>query len=342
MAEVSPGSAALGLSTRTARVALVLVWATGLVQALLAGRFSVLGGAIGVLSYALPLLGAILVTSRRPGPLSRGAALMVLGGVLFVALSVLAFLGVTDRGASEIWLFSANSYLAALLIIRRNTFAGVAGAVGVLAFVVVWGTATGQRPEDLVELVAPGMSAALIGALWAGVLAVAVRRERAAAVRAEREQREARAAEAVASASRSEVAGILRLAGPPLSDLIAGRTIEAEFLRELTVVEGAIRDRIRAADLAHPRLERAIAGARARGAHVVLLGAEGAGGRPMPDALADAIIDVVEASAGITIQARGERPGGIVSILARLGDGPSVRILLDEQGQRVNGQIIGT
>lgn len=339
---MSSGSAGLGLSTRTARVALVLVWATGVVQALLAGRFSVLGGPIGVLSYALPLLGAILVTSRRSGPLSRGGAVVVLSGVLLVALSVLAFLDITHRGASEIWLFSANSYLAALLIVRGNVLAGTAGAAGVVGLVVAWGVATGQRPADLLELMVPGMSAALIGALWVGVLAVVMRREREAAVRAEREQSEARAAEAVASASRSEVADILRLAGPPLADLITGRTIDAGFLRELTVAEGGIRDRIRAADLIHPRLERAVAVARARGAHVVLLGAEGAGGRGMSDALADAIVDVVQASAEITIQARGERPGGIVSMLARLGDGPSVRILLDEDGQRVNGQIIGT
>lgn len=339
---MSPGSTASGLSTRTARVALVLVWATGVVQALLAGRFSVMGGPIGVLSYALPLLGAILVTSPRRGPLSRGAALVVMCGVLLVALSVLAFLDLTNRGPSEIWLFSANSTLAALLIVRRNTGAGVVGAVGVLAFVAAWGVATGQHPENLIELVAPGATATLIGGLWVWVLTVVMRRERDAAARAEREQSEVRAAEAVAFASRSEVADILRLAGPPLTDLIAGRTIDAGFLRELTVAEGGVRDRIRAADLIHPRLERAVAAARARGAHVVLLGAEGADGRPMSDALADALGDVVEAADAITIQARGEPAGGIVSVLARLGDGASVRILLDEDGQRVNGQIIGT
>lgn len=336
---MSPEAGSAGLATRAARVALILVWGTGVVQALLGGGFPLPGGMIGVLTGALPLVGIVLVTTRPSGPLPPARAGLVLVCVLLVALSVLTFFDIADRRAGEIWLFSINSYLAAGLIIRGNPVAGWAGVGGVVGLGLIWGTTSAQSASGLVEMLAPAVSAAVVATIWRAVLSAATGQERAARAGTRRAEREARAAEAAARDSRREVAEILRIARPPLADLAGGRTIDERFLRELAVAEGEIRDRIRAADLVHPGLAAAVAQARGRGARVLLLGAEEPGEDPMSDPLAAALADVVAASLDVTIQVR---DGGIVSVLARIADGPSVRVLLDRDGQRVNGQIIGT
>lgn len=344
---MSPEAGSAGLATRAARVSLILVWVTGVVQALLGGGgfpvlgggFPVPGGAIGVLTGVLPLVGIMLVTTRRPGPLPPTRAGLTLVCVLLVALSVLAFFDLADRSAAELWLFSINSYLAAGLIIRGNPLSGAVGATGVVMLGLAWGVATRQNPAGLVEMLAPAVSAAVIATLWRVVLRAVTGQERAVRAEARRAEGEAYAAEVAAQRSRHEVAEIVRLAGPPLTDLAAGRTIDEQFLRELTVAEGGIRDRIRAADLVHPDLAAAIAEARARGARVLLLGAEQPGEDPLSDRLAAALADVVTAAQDATIQVR---PGGVVSVLARAADGSAVRLLFDADGQRVNGQIIGT
>jgi hypothetical protein len=316
-----------------------VVWVTGVVQAVLAGRLPVLGGAISVVSYLLPLVGAVLVTTPRPGPLPRTRALTVLAGVLMVAVSVLSFLEVTGHTASEIWLFSVNSYLAALLIVRGNSVIGGIGTATVVMLAVATGVIGGQRPADIASLAAPAISAAIVGVTWRFLLAAIVRHEHAASERAAFADAAAHAAEDATRASRAELAEILRIAQPALTDLAAGRMIDEPFLRQLTVAEGATRDRIRASGLAHPLLAEAVAAARGRGTRVLMLGAEDPSGAQISDALAEALSELVAHAVDITIQARGS---GVVSVLARPEGGPARRVLLDADGQPENGQITGT
>lgn len=332
-------TASAGLATRGARIALIVVWVTGVVQAVLAGRLPVLGGAISVVSYLLPLVGAVLVTTPRPGPLSRARALTVLAGVLVVAVSVLSFLEVTGHTASEIWLFSVNSYLAALLIVRGNSVIGGIGTATVVILALALGVIDGQRPADIASLVAPAISAAIVGVTWRFLLAAIVRHEQAARERAAFADAAARAAEDATRASRAELDEILRIAQAALTDLAAGRMIDEPFLRQLTVAEGGIRDRIRAATLAHPVLARAVATARSRGARVLLLGAEDPSGTQISDALAGALSELVAHAVDITIQARGS---GVVSVITHPETGPARHVLLDAAGQPENGQIAGT
>ncbi|KRC46796.1 hypothetical protein ASE16_15425 [Leifsonia sp. Root227] len=332
-------TASAGLATTGARVALIVVWLTGVAQAVLGGWFPDSGGAIGVVGFLLPLAGAVLVTSPAPGPLPRRRALIVLAGLLVVAVSVLLFLELADPSAGEVWLFNVNSYLAALLIMRGNVVIGGIGTVAVVAFALAWGVYSGRLGVDLAELVLPAVSAAIVGATWRFVLAAVVRREHSARERAALADAEARAAEDATRASRAELAEILRIARPSLNDLAAGRTIDDGFLRQLTVAEGGIRDRIRAAGLAHPALAEAVDAARRGGARVLMLGGEDPSGAVISDTLAGALAELVAQTVDITIQARGR---GVVSVLMRPEGGPAVRVLLDAEGQPANGQTSGT
>ncbi|KQR52369.1 hypothetical protein ASF88_12550 [Leifsonia sp. Leaf336] len=332
-------TASAGLATTGARVALIVVWVTGVVQAILAGLLRDSGGAIGVVGFLLPLAGAVLVTWHVPGPLPRRRALIVLAGLLVGAMSLLPFLEVADRSASEIWLFNVNSYLAALLIMRGNVVIGTIGTVAVVAFALARGVISRQLGVDLAELVLPAVSGAVVGATWRFVLAAVVRREHAARERAALADAEARAAEDAARTSRAELAEILRIARPSLSDLAAGRTIDEDFVQQLTVAEGGIRDRIRAAELAHPVLVYAVDTARRGGARVLMLGGEDPSGAVVSDTLAEALAQLVAQAVDITIHAR---RSGVVSVLMRPAGGPAVRVLLDAEGQPANGQISGT
>jgi hypothetical protein len=171
-------------------------------------------------------------------------------------------------GAITISLFGfalIGRYLAAWLVLLA--VAGIA---------IGWAVSTGQGWAYGAGLVDRHFGTLLVGTLFAWSLA----RSRATfdVYRAlERRTRALeRAATARAGARRSAAESVLEQAGPMLRAIAEGHPLTDLDHRELLVLEGALRDQIRAPHIAVGPLPEAIAEARRRGVNVLLLDETGA------------------------------------------------------------------
>jgi hypothetical protein len=166
-------------------------------------------------------------------------------------------------GAITISLFGfalIGRYLAAWLVLLA--VAGIA---------VGWAASTGQGWLYGLGLVERHFGTLLVGTLFAWSLA----RSRATftVYRAleRRTRAQERAAAARAGARRSAAESVLEQAGPMLRAIADGRRLTDADRQELLVLEGSLRDQIRAPHVAGGRLREAIAVARRRGVNVLLL-----------------------------------------------------------------------
>jgi hypothetical protein len=166
-------------------------------------------------------------------------------------------------GAITINLFGfalTGRYIAAWV-----TLSAVAGiAVG-------WSISTGQGWGHGLALVDRHLGTLLVGTLFAWSLARATATFTAYQTLERRTRAQERAASARAGARRSAAEDVLEQAGPMLTAIAEGRQLSDADRRELLVIEGALRDQIRAPFLATGRLRDAIATARRRGVNVLLL-----------------------------------------------------------------------
>lgn len=227
-------------------VELVLV---GGAAALLAAPASVSTPVTVACVLALVSAAAIGVRNLPPVPQSPDYRSWVLGAVTFVAL------GLAFRGR----------YLAAWV-----TLLSVAGIT------IRWSVDMHLGP-----MVGAGLVVRHFGTLLAGsLLSVALARSaRSAAAFAAAERAELAVSEAARArhlARQAAAQAVLDAAGPLLEQLAEGRPLDDRDRRELLVVEGALRDRIRAAGLMAPVLQEAVAAARRRGLDVLLLDEAGA------------------------------------------------------------------
>ncbi len=339
----------VAFSTRFARPALVLIWSTGVVHGVLLGRFPVVDGWIGVATYAIALAAAILITSRRSGPLSGVAAGTSVVIAVLIALSVLVDAELSGAHAGEVWLLTFAGYLLGMIAARGNVLIAFVGAAMTLLMVAAWGIGSHQDVDALAAMSTPTAVSFLVGCAWCLSVALIVRRQRSVrgALRSTAEQ--IAAARSAHRESEEELWALRSMAQPLLRRLSAGAAVDDEFRRELVVAEGSIRDRIRSPSLMHPLLTAEIARARARGTHLVLLDDdEGAAARG-----ADAIAEDLAAAAAALIAQHVEAQritirGYALSSAVRLsitcidesGNGP--RVGLDSAGQVVNGQMSGT
>jgi hypothetical protein len=144
------------------------------------------------------------------------------------------------------------------------------------AIAIGWAVAVGLPPVIGVGLVVRHFGTLIAGTL----LAVALRRSARSAAAFEaaerQEQAAAEAARAREAARQAAVRAVLEQAGPLLEQLAEGRPLTDRDRRELLVVEGALRDRIRAPGLLRGSLPGRVAAARRRGMDVLLLDEAGA------------------------------------------------------------------
>lgn len=327
---IAGGTGGAGLGTRPARYALVVVWALGLANGVITGQA---GRPADLLTYLIVLVGAVVLTGRGDDVLPRSsAALVVAASGLTVALVL-----VTVPITAVPWLVNLASYLVALLIARGNGTAGAIGAAVLLTVVLIAAVSGSADPVAVARLLWVPALAMVAGIVWRLILEQIVRRERAHRSQAARAARDIRIAREAAERYRAELDTIRDQAGPLLRSIADGGLLDAEHHRRLTVVEAAIRDRIRSPGLAHPELIAAVADRRRNGVRVLLLGAadDPAGGTDEPpgDALAAAIGAVIAPVTEGSITIRAIPPGrhGAVSVLIA-GPSTTQRSLLAADG----------
>ena len=329
-----------GLSSRVARAALVAVWLTGVAHGLLTGSFPAADPTVGVLVYGVALLGVLLATSGPAGPLRRAVAIAAVVCGFAMAIAVIGYADATGAPAAELWLLTFGAYLVGVVIARGNPAIGGAGAAAMIVWLGIWAWGTQRAFEGYAAMVTPVLVSALAGCTWLIATLAVARKEEGILAAGRRAVAVTSAAVSERWASRRELRDIHRAAEPVLERIAGGADVDEPSLRELEIVEGGIRDRIRAAGLYRPVLATAVAEARGRGVQVLLLGDEGAQGR-ISERLALAIAAVVAEPEARSVTVRAF--AGQVSVVLEGADGARDRIVLGADGGRVqNGQTSGT
>lgn len=311
------GTSAAGLASRAARWVMVLVWVAGVSSGVLAGYFAPPQPLL-LVAYALALTGAFLLTDPRDRPLTGIRALSIPAVSLTITLLVL--LGLRDAG--DVWLIDYAAYLIALQTARGNPVLGLGGVALQAAAVILWALSVGHDPGGIVTMLTIPIAVAVLGIVWRRVLHGLVRRERRHRSAEACSERRIRAAEEAARHSQSELDAIRDRVSPVLRRLRDGAALDADFLADIRVLEGGIRDRIRAPRLQHPLIEASVAAARARGASVTVL-ADVADERRIGAAAAAAISDLIR---GV--------PAGSSSVIAATGErGARISVVVDAAGE---------
>ena len=304
--QVVIGLGAAGFDRGRARWALVVVWVTGVAYGFIGGSLPSRSPMI-VLAYLACLAASLLLTSRRPAPLTVAQAGAL--GVCAVFSSAVSL----QFDAADSWLLQFPSYLVAMLIPRGNPVLGGVPGAAIVALVIGWGIGTGQPPEQLVGMLADPIAGLLVGFSWLYALRYFVGRERATREAAADARASEAAAVAAGEAATAELAGVEAVVAPLLGDLAAGRELDDAFRTDLSIAEAVVRDRIRVPQLRHPQLEEALIRARRRGVRVLLVG-EPSGSVGLDDATAGTLTDLVAsmASGAVTIRAVPGRPLTVV------------------------------
>jgi hypothetical protein len=282
------GTGAAGLATRGARWALVFVWTMGVAKGVIDGRFAHPDPLL-MTAYAVALGGALVLTHPVDRPLSGIRAALV----PIAALTVTALVLLADVPAQPEWLIDFSAYLLALLIARGNPVLGLGCGVVQVAGVVLWGIATGRPASGVTAMLAIAVMSYVLGIIWRMVLRGVVRQERAHRTEAAESDRRERAARAAAAQFQLDLEAIRDQAAPVLSRIARGDDLDPALLADISVLEGAIRDRVRSPRLRHPQLDEAVSRARRRGVRVTLLADVGTVPRTIGDAAAGRIVDIL-------------------------------------------------
>jgi hypothetical protein len=169
------------------------------------------------------------------------------------------------------WSFGAVTFVTLLLAFREHYLEAWLTLLCTAAVAIGWSLDVGLGPLVGVGLVVRHFGTLLAGSLFSFAYARS-QRSALAFEAAERQDRVAAEAAAARHAARQVAAReVLEQAGPLLERLAEGRPLSDEDRRELLVVEGALRDRIRAAGLLRDSLPARVAEARRRGMDVLLL-----------------------------------------------------------------------
>lgn len=205
-------------------------------------------------------------TIRAPG---------AIGCVL--ALVTAAAIGVWTLPASALtpdyrsWSLGAVTFVALGLAFRGRQLEAWVTLVCTAGIAIGWSIHMGLGPLVGVGLVVRHFATLLAGSLLGLALARSARSAAEYEAAEGRERAVAEAARARKAARQAAARAVLDQAGPLLEQLAAGRPLSDRDRVELLVVEGALRDRIRAPALLRGHLPSRVAAARRRGMDVLLL-----------------------------------------------------------------------
>ena len=171
----------------------------------------------------------------------------------------------------EAWQLGAITISLLGFALIRHYLAAWLSLLAIAVIAVGWSVATRQGWAPGVTLVDRHFGTLLVGTLFAWSLARATATFTAYQALERRTRAQERAASARAGARRAAAEAVLEQAGPMLHAIADGHPLTDADRRELLVIEGALRDQIRAPNLAKGPLRDAIADARRRGVNVLLL-----------------------------------------------------------------------
>ncbi|MBN9105726.1 MAG: hypothetical protein J0I14_12050 [Propionibacteriaceae bacterium] len=280
----SADTSAGGLGTRQARWAFLFVWACGLAQGFVGGAFTAAPKA-WLLVLLCALAGALLLTTPGNRPLRPAPA-----GTLIVVAGLVAVAGVwLARGVEDLWVVDFAAYLVSFMIVRGNTAGGAVGCMLVLGIVAERMASLQVPVYDWMAVLGIPLGSVAAAVIWRLVVGWIVRQERLHRSEEMRSAERTQAAVEAVTTSQAELAAIRAQVEPLLARVADGDVVDAELRAELTYVEAAVRDRIRAPHLNHPVLVEAIGRLRQSGVEVVVLGEVSAAGSPISDDLAAAV-----------------------------------------------------
>lgn len=316
MAEVALRDAASsGFSSRAARWIMVLVWGTGVLHGALLGQFSATGP-WGVAAYTAALLGAVILTHQRPGPLSPYLAVALVLCAVFATTVVI----IQYSSSEGVWLLKFSSYVVALAIPRGNPILGGIGGLALVTISTAWAIGTHADTHEIVDVLANPIMSPIAGFIWLLVTRRFVERlDTARRAAAESEARK-RIAVRVLQGYRTDLADIREIVEGSLADIISGRELDQVSRLRVSSVEARVRDGIRAPQLREPRLDEAISAARERGVEVVVLG-EPDHHRSLDPIVAAALVEFMSAPDLDRVTLRSLPPGreGEVSVVLDRG-----------------------
>ncbi|SIS13046.1 hypothetical protein [Microbacterium sp. RURRCA19A] len=323
-----PPAAGSGLDGLPARVALLFVWMTGIAHGLEVHAFAVDTGLV-LLAYALAAVAAVAVTLPPRGrlPAAPTAAVVSLGATIAVIV-------LTSPDVSHIvWLFDFASYPIALLIPRGRPLVGGVCLVLLIAAGTGWALTSGEADPSWGRIVSGPLVAGAIGFIWLSTLRRIVRRETSARSDRERAEMLSDAAVTATRAYQDELARVTDESEPLLRDIAAADHLDERTQRRIGIVEGRIRDRLRAGDLFHPRVTAAIDAAREGGVRVLLIGGGGVDDEGISDELADRIVEILELPGLEHVTVRRLPPGRTAAVSAVAGTTQgTVRAAFDRSG----------
>lgn len=326
-------AASSGLDGLPARAALMFVWVTGVVHGIIVGVFAQ-DVVLIVAAYVLAVCAAAAITSPPRGRLPLGPSIAVLACSAAIATIVLTSPDVD----TTVWLFDFASYPVALLIPRGRALLGGIGVGVLLGAATLWALTTAQPDPSWGRIVSGPLVGGAIGFAWMGTLRRIVARETRARTALERAELRSSAALAAARTFQRELARVAEESDAALREIAGAETLDEDAIRRISVVEGRIRDRLRAADLSHRRVSAGIDAARERGIAVLLIGS--GGGRGIGDGLADRILEQLATPGLQSLTVRRLPPGraAAVSVMGQTAGG-IMRAAFDESGDPIDAWL---
>jgi hypothetical protein len=220
------------------------------------------------------------------------------------------------------WHFGAITFvLLGMTVTRRVVAAWMTYAV-MAVFAVVWAVQVGRGVGMGIGMIDRHAATLIVGTLFSVGLARSNRSQARYAALQEQQRAADRAVEARATARRAAVGAVLEEAGPMLAAIAEGRELDEAERRELLVLEGSLRDRIRTPGPLLDGMRDHISAARRRGVSVLLLD-------ETPDAgTAETRADAARWLAG---QLDGVATGSFVGRVRPSGDGVRVTAVTDSE-----------
>lgn len=259
-----------GIRSRMARVAVLLVWVTGVIQtAWVSHRFA--EPSLVAVALVLTLVAAYLLSDPRGGdPLRRGSAWLISAFLVINTLLVLWQID-PEHARTMAWTLQVGAYWCALLCLVGRWREGGVGVAALTALVVTWVVARGAPGSAGFAILAYPILAYALGIAWRALLE---RNIRTVSAHRSAERRAAITETAARDAiirSQATLRVIDAMARGPLERITAGGTLEDGDRSRIRLAEASVRDRIRARKLAIDPLAGASTAARARGVEVLLL-----------------------------------------------------------------------
>ncbi|ARC58258.1 hypothetical protein AS850_14325 [Frondihabitans sp. 762G35] len=292
---------------------------------------------VSIGALAAVLVAGYLVTLPRMDPFPLRLTLVV------IALTTLASCSVwdlPDRGwpGWATWIWGAVTFVLFLLTLRGRATWSWVGFLLMSALTIAWSVQVGRGAPAGIGFVIRSAALMVVVSLFALLLA----RTRTSIRRLQRTELASVRAQATATAALDEqntrLDQLRAVATPALERILTATEITDDDRRDFTLVEAALRDQLRASDLATVQVAQAATRARSRGVDVSLL--DDRAGADMPTVVRDRIettlVEQLDAATSGRVVARLLPDGreSIATVLASDGRETTRVTIADDDGEQ--------